>query len=307
MKKAVYGKIERCLKEVKVFAELDGNVASGIIFDNEGHMIVGKDKEILRISPKGEATVLCSFREIEAKKHYYFESPLVWDMVLADEGVIYAAAQDRILKISKDGKFETLIEGSFDGFLGISGLECDKEGNLYFTHGGHIMKLTLDGKTIDWFDGKKIGLESLFSLRFDLEYRNLYATDFYTSSLYRIPLTERGGAESPVLIIQEPIKDAKPYGAPLNMVYDRNGNLYSSLDCKAQILKMDAEGNLSFIHLNAPVQNHYIAFGGKGFDDKSIYFTTYDGKTIYQTDMCQLGQLCMEDSVKRYGLWRLSP
>lgn len=274
-------------KPFEVFAELGGIVSAGILFDENENILVGKNGEILKINPQGEITTFVSFKDITPKKNYFFSSPLVWDMVMDDKKNIFAAAQDRIIKISESGEVTTLVEDSFDGFLGASGLEMDPKGNLYFTNGSKIVKYTPEGEQLVWLDGRKFGFNSFFSLRFDPGYENLYATDFDTSSLVKITLDADGNALNPQLIIREPIKNARPYGAPLNMVFSRNGDLYSSLDCRSHVLKVDKDGNTEIIRILIPAENHFIAFGGKGFDENSIYVTSYNGKSIYKLPFIQ--------------------
>lgn len=266
----------------ELFVKLSGlRVTAGILFDGKENMFIGKNGGILKITSNGEVSEYVSFNGISAVKNYYFKSPLVWDMVMDDEHIL-AAAQDRILKITKDGDIETIIEGEFEGFLGISGLEIDELGNLYFTNGSQIIKYSPDGEQQIWFDGSSLDFNSLFSLKFDADYENLYATDFFKSTLIKIPIDGEGNAAEPEVIIREPIKNASPYGAPLNMVFDNHGNLYSSLDCRASLLKVDKDGGTDIIPMNSPDVNHYIAFGGEGFEQDCIYFTTYRGTGIYK-------------------------
>ena len=72
------------------------------------------------------------------------------------------------------------------------------------------------------------------------------------------------------------------FGAPLNITFSEKGNMYVSIDGMAQIMKIDAEENIDFLILGDAISNHIIAFGGKEFDEESIYITTYDGKCVYK-------------------------
>jgi sugar lactone lactonase YvrE len=266
---------------IRSFAELDGTVTSGILFNKKGNMIVAKNGEIVTITPEGKVHSFVSLKEIAPVKNYYFNSPLVWDMVMDKSGNIIAAAQDRVIKISEEGSLETLFEDSYDGFLGCSGIELDADENIYYTSGSKIIKAIPGGSQSVWFDGSDYGYNSFFSLKFSPNYEKLYATDFYTSSMITISNSADDSERKPELIIREPIKNASPYGAPLNMIYDENGFLYCSIDGMSEILKVSKEGETKLIAIPGMNGNHYIAFGTGAYGEENVYVTTFDGKVIY--------------------------
>lgn len=267
----------------EVFVELNSSATSGIVFNREGSMLVGGDRVIHKITPDGEVTEFCNFNDLPgAEKNYYFTSPRVWDMVVTGDDGVLAAAQDRILKISGTGEISTLVTKAFKGFLGASGIELDREGNIYVTDGPKIIKYDPAMEAEDFVDASELGIISFFSLKFSPDYKYLYASDFYTSSIWRIPINADGGAGTPELLVQEPIKNASPYGAPLNMIFNEAGDLYTSLDCKQKLLRMDPSGKTEMISILKSGENHYIAFGGKGFDEDSIYFTSSGNSKIYK-------------------------
>lgn len=276
-------------KKAEVFAQLDATVTAGILFDDKGHMFVSRNGGLDMITPEGQVSAFCSYEELSTLKDYYFKSPLAWDMVWDEEGNILAAAQDRILKISPSGEIATLLADTFDGFLGASGLERDGEGYLYITSGSRIMKYSPDMEGKLWLEAGSLGYDSFFSLRLDPDGKQLYVTDFNSSSLIRIPILADGSAGAPELVVSEPIKRAKPYGAPLNMVFSESGSLYASLDCRWSLLKLDAMGKTSLVDMPRAGENHYIAFGRHGFDEQSVYFTTFDGKKIFRFPLGEKG------------------
>lgn len=270
----------------KIFAEIKGSVAAGIIFDNRGNAFVARDGSLNKVTPDGKITEFCSLKELPKGKDYYFESPLIWDMTFDKDNNILAAAQDRILKINQDGKVSTLLQEDFDGFLGASGIEADKDGNLYITNGDKIIKYTPDLKKSVFIESIKSNLPevpySYFSLKFDPDYKNLYVSEFNNKILYKYPIKADGTADSPVVIVKEPIKDSGSFGAPLNITFSKKGNMYVSIDGMSQVMKVDSAGKIDFIKLGDNLSNHIIAFGGNGFDEKSIYFTTYQGDNLYR-------------------------
>ncbi len=267
-----------------VFAELEGEVSAGIIFDNNKIMYVAKNEELLKITPDGKVSTFCSFKDLPKGLDYYFTSPLIWDMTFDKDGNILAAAQDRIFKITPKGKVTTLIREDFKGFLGASGIECDKQGNMYITNGNTIDKYSPKLEKTTFIDGADKGYTSFFSLEFDSEGKNLYVTDFFTKSLLKYEIDSEGKASNtPTEIVKEPIKNSGDYGAPLNITFSENDNMYVSIDGMNQILKMDTSGKIEFLVLGEEaISNHIIAFGGKGFDEESFYITTYEGKKVYE-------------------------
>jgi hypothetical protein len=42
------------------------------------------------------------------------------------------------------------------------------------------------------------------------------------------------------------------------------------------------DGNTEVLRILIPAENHFIAFGGAGFDENSIYVTTYNGMNLYK-------------------------
>lgn len=271
-------------ENAKVFTEINGRVSAGIIFDDNNSMYIAKDKELLKVSPDGTVSVFCSFKDLEKGKDYYFSSPLIWDMIFDKQGNILAAAQDRILKITPDGKVSTLIREDFGGFLGASGIESDDQGNLYITNGSKIEKYTPDLKKTTFIDALANGYRGFFSLKFDPEGKNLYASDFYSKSLLKYEIDENGNAsESPTVIVSEPIENSGDYGSPLNIIFSNKGTLYCSIDGMGKLMRVDSNGTIDYLELGEEeVQNHYIAFGGNGFKEDSIYITTFNGKNIYE-------------------------
>ena len=200
----------------------------------------------------------------------------IWDMKYDSKNNIIAAAQDRILKIKADGTVETIVREDFDGFLGASGLEIDKEGNLYVLSGGTIYKYSTDLQKTVYF--KTNDYHSFFSIAFSPDGRYLYLSDFYTKALVRYNINPDATIGQGIEITREPIKNSGDFGAPLNIIFAECGDIFVSIDGMAHLLKIDKEDQQSLIAMKQEVRNHIIAFGGKGFDKDSIYFTTYGDK-----------------------------
>ncbi|MBH1939948.1 SMP-30/gluconolactonase/LRE family protein [Mobilitalea sibirica] len=280
--------------KAEIFADLNGKVGAGIIFDNDENMFVAKDGELVKVTPSGEVRTFCSLQELPKGKDYYFNSPLIWDMTFDQQGNILAAAQDRILHITPEGTVSTLIREDFKGFLGASGIEFDKQGNFYITNGSTIDKYTPDLAKTTFIDSSKgeTSYSSFFSLEFDPDYNNLYVTDFNSKSLLKYSIDTEGNVQdNPEVIIKNPIKNSGVFGAPLNITFSDKDHMYVSIDGMAQIMKIDNEGGIEFLKLGNIISNHIIAFGGKGFDEESIYITTFNGKNIYRYKIGERGAM----------------
>lgn len=144
-----------------------------------------------------------------------------------------------------------------------------------------------DLKKTVYLDASKNGnFLFLFSLKFDPDFKNLYISEFGTQTLLKYSINQNNVVGNPSVVITEPIKGASPYGSPLNIIFGNKGNIYVSIDNMNQLLKIKSDGNLEYMKLglnaSSMIANHIIAFGGKGFDEESIYLTTYDGKKIYK-------------------------
>ncbi len=260
----------------KEYCTLDTKVCGGILFENDGAMIVAKPFGLDKVFPDGTVEAFCDFSSLEDRKDYYFPSPFIWDMKYDSNNNILAAAQDRILKISSDGAVKTLIREDFNGFLGASGLELDKEGNMYVLNGGAVYKYPPDLQKTLYLESEEYN--SFFSIAFSPDGKYLYLTDFFTKALVKYTLNPDGTLGEGKKIASEPVKNSGDFGAPLNIIFDQCGNAYTSIDGMGHILMIDNDEKQSLINMNVFVRNHIIAFGGKGFDQDSIYFTTYSDK-----------------------------
>lgn len=258
------------------FCNIDARVTGGILFDQGGNMLVARPYGLEKVTPEGEVTTVCDLSELEKGKNYYFSSPFIWDMKYDKENNIIAAAQDRILKITEDGKVSTLIREDFSGFLGASGLELDQEGNIYVVSGGKIYRYAADLTKTEYFSTGEY--QSFFSIAFRPDFKYLYLTDFYTKALIKYEINPDGTVGKGTELVREPVKNSGDYGAPLNMIFCDNGNMYVSIDGMAHLLKIDQSDKLTLIDMQEPVRNHIIAFGNEAFGEDLLYFTTYGNK-----------------------------
>ncbi len=284
---------QRTEGKTEVFAPLNGRVGAGIISDGHGNMFVGKDGALLKITPEGKTAEFCSLADLPKGKDYSFPSPLIWDMAFDGNGNIIAASQDRILRIAPDGAVTTLIREDFDGLIGASGVALDKSGCMYVTSGNKILKYTPRMEKTVFIDASKnkikmnwqgqefdIEMKSFIFLAFDPGYRNLYVSEFFSASLLKYPIRADGTPGDPVILFNLYTDDLSQ--APLNVVFGDRGSLYVSYDMSSKLLKIDRNGKKGIVPMEGKIRNHIIAFGGKGFDEECIYFTTYSGDFVYK-------------------------
>ncbi len=263
----------------KEFCNIGYDVCGGLLFDKKGNMLVARQKGLEMVNKEGVVTPLYDFTELDKDntcKDYYFQSPFIWDMKYDNDNNILAAAQDRIIKISEDGNVSTLIREDFNGFLGASGLELDKEGNIYVVSGDKVYKYSKELDKTEFISSDTY--QSFFSIAFSPAYKYLYLTDFFTKALIKYEVNSDGSIGNSHEIIREAIPNSEAFGAPLNMIFDDSGNMFVSIDGMAHILRIDKDGYISLIDMIEPVRNHIIMFGNESFGEEYIYFTTYGDK-----------------------------
>jgi hypothetical protein len=97
----------------------------------------------------------------------------------------------------------------------------------------------------------------------------------------KYPIHANGSPGAPLILFDAYNDDLSQ--APLNVVFSDKGSIFISNDLSSQFLKIDAGGKKGIIPIHGKIKNHMIAFGGKGFDEECIYFTTYSGDYVYKT------------------------
>lgn len=254
----------------------------GIVFDGHGHMLVGKNgKQILKVSPDGTFTL---FAEIKEADGYFREGPghtFLYDMEFDSEGFLYAAVEDRILKISKDKKITELVVKKFPGPWGACGIAVDQKGNVFYSYDNKIAKLSPEGKNELFVDGGQsiADLKAIVGLEFSPDYRHLYACDGKLSSgkLVKIPVSPDGSA-GPVEVLYQDEKINVEY-----ITFDSNSNPIIKGPWSNPFIRVDQSGKaepLSHSSIGFGIQT--IAKGGKGFDPDAIFGTHMPTGIIYK-------------------------
>ena len=273
----------------EVFADLGGKSAGGIVFDDNNVMYVAKEgKDIIKVTPDGKFETLCSIRSLpegdpKLDPHMSFISPFVWDMVIDKEKNIYAAAQDRILKITMDGKVSTIIKDDFGGLFGASGIDVDGNGNIYVTNGNKINKYNKNLEKEVFIDGDTVKMDGAvlsyaFSLKLDADCKNLYIGNRAPDSILKFPIEADGKAGTPSLVTKN------IYTCPHKLALIDN-ILYACPGHSGLILKNDLSGNQNFYIAGTEIDNASFAFGKKDFGQHIVYFTSLTSGKIFKYDL----------------------
>ncbi|MCP4671387.1 MAG: hypothetical protein GY857_08765 [Desulfobacula sp.] len=267
--------------KIEEFVRIKG-LLHGIVFDDKGHMLIGKNgKEILKVSPDGDVSL---FTEIKEADGYFIEGPgntFLYDMAFDSQGNLYAVVEDRILKITQDGKYITLVEKKFSGFWGVCGIALDQKNNIFYAFDNKIMKLTPEGINELFLDGGQNSpiLNAVVGIEFAPDYSHLFACDGKLGSgkLVKIPIRS-DGSPGPVELLYHNENLNTEY-----IAFDRNFNLIIKGPWSESFIRVDKNGKAAPLkHADIGYGIQTIARGGQGFDQNAIYGTHMPWGVIYK-------------------------
>ena len=270
--------------KIEEFVKSEG-LFHGIAFDGKGHMFVGKNgKEILKVTPDGEISV---FTVIEEADGYFIEGPghtFLYDMEFDSQGTLYAAAEDRIIKISADGKITKMLEENFTGNWGACGIAVDQQKNVFYAYDNKIMKLTPSGKNELFFDGGKTSppMVAIVGVDFGPDDKNLFACDgkLGAGKLVKIPVNSDGTAGRVELLYQDQKVNTE------YIAFDRESNLIVKGPWSAPFIRVNTDGQIeSLNHGKIGFGIQTIAQGGKGFDRDALYGTQMPSAVVYKINL----------------------
>jgi hypothetical protein len=150
----------------------------------------GKDLYSLDIN-NPEAKLVVTIAEVTKTWNDDYGDTFLHDFKYANDGTLYAVAEDRILVIDPvNGSYQTIVEGGFSGPWGAYGLTLDKSGNLFV--GDHAGGVYFYSKSNNWekhivinpADTPKGKLASFGGVVLDRDDKLLYVLDFENSLLY---------------------------------------------------------------------------------------------------------------------------
>jgi hypothetical protein len=257
----------------------------GIAFDGRGHMFVGKNgKEILKVLPDGTISV---FTTIEDAEGYFIDGPghtFLYDMEFDNQGMLYAAVEDRILEISKNGKMVALVKQKFPGNWGACGIALDQKNTVYYAFDNKIMKITPEGNSELFLDGGLTAppLEAIVGIDFAPDFKSLYACDGKLGSGKVVKIAVKAdGKAGPAELLYRSQKLNMEY-----MAFDDNSNIIIKGPWSATFIRLQKNGTVeTFKHAKAGFGIQTIARGGKGFDVDALYGTHMPGGVIYKIQL----------------------
>ncbi len=263
--------------DAEKFLELGGNL-HGLAFDDAGFMYVCKNgKSIYKIAPDGTDSLFCT---IDSTGHWEdTHSTYVWNFELGEDNHFYAAARNRILKISLDGEVTTLIKEQFTTtWGGVTGIELDNEGNIYVAYKN---KIAMYSPSLE----KTVLIESdsyeFISLEFDRDFKYLYSSGGKLEpweskgKVYSFEVNPDGTLNDPVILFES------SDGRPEYIIIDKMNNIYSSIYAgnrnQNNIVQISNDSSIAEFNIESITNNETMEFGREGFDEHSIYLTTWLG------------------------------
>ncbi len=270
------------VKEAVVIADI-GGILHGIAFDNRNSMYVGKNgKEILKVSPEGKVSPFVVVKEASG---HFGDRPFIYDLAFGPDRHLYAAADDRILRISPTGKIKILIKEDFKGTWGACGITLDAKGNMYVAYDNKVLRIRPNGDKSIFIDGSTVNpkLVTVVGLEFDAAFNYLYVCDGRrgeTGKLIRIPMKANGSPGLPEIIFE------KSGYRPEYVSLDRRGHIVTKGPENADFVLLDSNliptmiecKNLGYVEIET------IAFGGQGFKRNAVYGTEWFKGKIYRID-----------------------
>lgn len=238
--------------ETEVFVEIPD--IHGIMFDNQGGMfITRKGLGILKVTPDANVTVFTSLDRLKDKT----ERTHIYSMALGKDNTMYAAACDRIIKITPDGDMETLIEEDFSGQWGACDVKVDREGNIYVVHGVKVDRYSGSLKKMPFIDGEKdkVKLSAAVGIDFDKDYKNLYLGDVFGKKIVKYPLDSADSA-------REPLGIDLGNKNPEYVTVSECNEAFVSLPGGGGLAKVGADGEVTVLCEDTLKEPFTLAFGG---------------------------------------------
>ncbi len=257
-----------------------GGKLCGITYDNYNLYVARNGNEILKINIFGRTSIVCKLDDSNSSNDTYIRS-----LKFGKDGVIYAAASDRLLKITLDGKVTTII---YDPNIKPMGVELDQKGCIYIASEMKVFKYNPSLEKSLLIDcGEATTSFGLTDLKFDSKFKNLYVANYRDKQVYGYPINTDGSVGKQQLLFDSKVFTAKLIPSDSSLVanaypgwlsVDGFGNLYISMENTGSILEIEASGSYILYKLDHKFSNSTIAnrpYGGElyivGSDDGKVH------------------------------------
>ena len=268
------------VRKADLFSDIGGYL-HGITFDGGGNMFVAVNgKDILRIKPDGELSDFCFIKESKGFGTQGNGGVFVFDLAYGPDNYIYAAAENRILKISPDGAVSSIIREDFSGRWGVCGITFHKNGTMYAAYGNKVCRYTPAYEKSIFIDGdnENTGLVSAMGLKFDSDFKHLYICDAYGGKVVKVPMKSDGTPGSFSIVYQT------EFYRPEYIALDGADNLFVSNHGSGIIIKIGNDGQQKAIKYENLRGNQTLAMAGKGFEDNFLYITSGRSGEVFKVN-----------------------
>ncbi len=263
----------------EVLANLGGH-AHGIAIDDKKNIYIGKIKEIIKVTLDGK---IVPFAMLENAFTPEYDKTFIYDIEFDNsDKCLYAASGDRILKITPDGKMTTYIKDDFKGRHGAVAIELDNEGNMYIATDNKIFKYSKDMKKILFLDGarsKKVKVEHVLGLEFDLTFKNLYFCETVNGQFIKCVI--KNGRPEKLYTIFKDIEYAPEYIAVID---DKTFVIKDPSFKHFYLIRNDKVKKI----IVENVEQKYTGIETIIYMDKMLYGTNYDGGTVHKLNLSGL-------------------
>lgn len=268
------------IKEAGIFCEVDFPI-HGIAFDNQGLMYVGGHKKIYTITPDKKIRHFTTLEDTTG-------NTMIWNLRFGPDKCLFAAAKDRVLRISPTGEQNTILNEQFPGPCGVSDLRFDNNGQLFVAYDNIVAKYDTDFQKQIIIDGSQFNppLKWIVGLEFSDDFTTLYLGDCNGKQVLIVPYL------SPKMIEES---QAFPTNWGQYFTQDDSGNVYlTSLGRNSEwpefVMLTSEDKRVDICCEKRVLQNRKIfkktlAWGQEGFNENAIYCII--GNSIYEYDLSE--------------------
>lgn len=259
------------VEQMKVFAK-GFSGADGIVVDYLGNVYVGNRNTNILSKVDKDGTVN-DFVKLPCKE--------LLCMTVDKNNNIYAAGQNKLFNITKDGEITELASD----FTCADDVRLDNKGNIFVTDSfeNRVYKITPDLEKSIFIDNNKDEALSaqtwyITGITFDPDYKNLYLARMEEGQIVKYSINPDGTVGTSEII-------AKDLPEPDHLEMDAKGNLYITIFREGSLIKIAPDGKITSICEKKFGFATGIAFGKPGFEEESVFIADYRRNIVYKIDV----------------------